>query len=667
MGIFAVAALAGFLLFGWIKAIQKLGDDFQKLRLQSVLGVIGSLALFVVALFVIVLTTQWPSYEVFRIVQDLTGRETTQFILGAAFGCILRYWEPHFWTVRMRPGTRYNWVAISFAGLLLLASAVPYIDRQFGGMTALKTPVAELQFAGKSNAELIFFEEQREIRAAQYLPRFAITNIQKDLDYLKLFQGETKTIAEPCDKNIKEGLEKTYCYTQDFIDKILNPLQQCALRAQNNYLDTESIRHALSPVAQKLRLLIQSGQSQNSTPAEKLSDNLLIKIKQSVNRLKEALVQDKDLPLKEVEKIEQSVNRLKEALVQDKDLPLEEVEKIEQSVNRLKEALVQDKDLPLEEVEKIEQSVNRLKEALVQDKDLPLEEVEKIEQSVNRLKEALVQDKDLPLEEVEKIEQSVDFLKNMCPLGNLESLPTPEVLANTPHIYLVQAFLDGFNENREGAISILKAASKQFGDDHSPGILFNINFFLALFLYDSEYNPESIFPYLDKALEIVKETLDRIDKRKQRTIPLEQCRVLGVDQCKLLKFSQDKLLEAEKRFENAERLAKNSLAYFSAEVGVRKTEALQYAEQNYVDRDKLAPSLKINVIDTLGYVKMAFAARREPPNFDEIEQAKALFQEALSHLESLPRSNRQDIESKRTRKKTFQAHLEQANRLLASR
>ena len=592
MGIFAVAALAGFLLFGWIKAIQKLGDDFQKLRLQSVLGVIGSLALFVVALFVIVLTTQWPSYEVFRIVQDLTGRETTQFILGAAFGCILRYWEPHFWTVRMRPGTRYNWVAISFAGLLLLASAVPYIDRQFGGMTALKTPVAELQFAGKSNAELIFFEEQREIRAAQYLPRFAITNIQKDLDYLKLFQGETKTIAEPCDKNIKEGLEKTYCYTQDFIDKILNPLQQCALRAQNNYLDTESIRHALSPVAQKLRLLIQSGQSQNSTPAEKLSDNLLIKIKQSVNRLKEALVQDKDLPLKEVEKIKQSVNRLKEALVQDKDLPLEEVE---------------------------------------------------------------------------KIEQSVDFLKNMCPLGNLESLPTPEVLANTPHIYLVQAFLDGFNENREGAISILKAASKQFGDDHSPGILFNINFFLALFLYDSEYNPESIFPYLDKALEIVKETLDRIDKRKQRTIPLEQCRVLGVDQCKLLKFSQDKLLEAEKRFENAERLAKNSLAYFSAEVGVRKTEALQYAEQNYVDRDKLAPSLKINVIDTLGYVKMAFAARREPPNFDEIEQAKALFQEALSHLESLPRSNRQDIESKRTRKKTFQAHLEQANRLLASR
>ena len=102
MGIFAVAALAGFLLFGWIECIQKSRSDLQKLRLQRVLGVSGLLALFILTPCVIILTTQWPSYDVFRIVQYLTGRETAQFILGVVFGCILRYWGPDLWALKIQ-------------------------------------------------------------------------------------------------------------------------------------------------------------------------------------------------------------------------------------------------------------------------------------------------------------------------------------------------------------------------------------------------------------------------------------------------------------------------------------------------------------------------------------------------------------------------------------
>ena len=263
------------------------------------------------------------------------------------------------------------------------------------------------------------------------------------------------------------------------------PLQQCALQAQQNHLDTESIRHALSPVAQKLRLLIQLGQPENSTLVESMSDNLLTEIKDSVNRLKKALVQDKALVLKEVE---ESLELLKKK-VQDKDPLPKEVKEVEKNFNLLRKALAQDKDPSPKEVKEVEKNLSLLRKALVQDRD--------------------------PL--LEKIEKSLNLLRDMCPLGNLERLQNPEVLTQAPHIYFVLAYLDGFNDNREGAISILKSASERFGDDHSPGILFNINLALALFLYDSEYDPESIFLYLDEALEIAQETGRRIEKLKQRT------------------------------------------------------------------------------------------------------------------------------------------------------
>ena len=287
MGVFSVAALAGFLLFGWIKAIPKLGDDFQKLRLQSVLGVSGLLALFVLALCVIVLTTQWPSYDAFRIVQDLTGRETAQFILGAAFGCILRYWGPQFWSVSMPPEHRYNWVAISLVGLLLLAAAIPYLDRQLGGMTGLKTPFAEFQFASKGKTGSPPLEKDLQIKALTDLRgslqfvAFSDFFIDMDLLYIKTFPKDESA-------NYRESYKKS----RSFAKKILQPLGRCALNAYENYLDIESIRHELQPVAQILYLLIQQGQGSISSE-EELGISLLVQINESLDDLNRALGKDR--------------------------------------------------------------------------------------------------------------------------------------------------------------------------------------------------------------------------------------------------------------------------------------------------------------------------------------------------------------------------------------
>ena len=557
MVIFAVAALAGFLLFGWTNASPRPRDFFLKPRVQGVLGVLVLGVALVALMFPFVVQIiksmfpfvdqifewmfsddtikpiQWPEYWVALIVQRLTGTEAMRFILGAAFGCILRHWGPHFWEMRLKPETRYNWVAISLAGLLLLAAAIPYIERQLGGMTALKTPVAEFQFEGMTRAESPGFKEQRKIYVLKLIPNFATisSSIKNDLSYLELLEKEAKTITDPSGKKkmlLKKIGERREIYdkTQSFINDILTPLGQCAKHTKNNYLDIESIRHALSPVAQKLRLLIQSGQSQNSTPAIGQLEN-------------------------------------------------------------------------------------------------------EVEKSLELLKKAVRE-------------------KGQCKWDKSEIPSDSKFLTDAPHIYLALALLDGFNENREGAISILKKASEQFGDDHdlSPGILFNINFHLSRFLYNSQHDPESIFRYLDRSLKIAQDTSSRIDKWKQFTIPPDQ---------------QHTLLKVKKRFKKTERWAKNALAYLSAQVGVRKFEALLYAKDNYDNGEKLSQSMKLQIIDTYGYVKMAFAARKVPPDFEEIQQAKALFKDALSHAENLP-----DSESKRTTKRTFQSHLQQADRLMVN-
>ena len=605
MVIFAVAALAGFLLFGWIESTERPREFFNNPRTRCKLGLLALAVALVALMFPVVEeiiksmfagvnqiiewmfpggeieAIQWPEYWVAIIAQRLTGTEAARLILGAVFGCLLRYWGPHFLEMRLRPWTRYNWVAISLVGLLLLAAAAPYLERQLGGMTGLKTPFAEFQFAGKTNADRVAFEVESESRDITLLPAFAQTKIGKDLAYMRRCKDAAETIAEPCDKEIEEGLEETYDSSQVFIKNFLYPLAMCAFWADEGGLDPESIRHALSPVAQQLRLVIlPSGQPGSSTTAEKLSvDELLTKIKKSVKGLKEAFVQDQDLLFQAIEKVEKSVKGLKEALARDKD---------------------------------------------------PL------------------------FQEVEKVEKSVKGLKNMCLLGNLESLPTPEVLANTPHIYLVLARMDRYNGNLDKAISTLKSAPTIFGADHkhSPWVSWLISFYLATYLDEGEYTAEDIFPYIDKALEIAQNTRGRIEQFENLDRNLDK---------------EGELRDAKKNFEDYERWAKNALAYFSARTGVRKFMAFRYAEENYDDLDKLSQWMKPDVIDTYGYVKMAFGARKVPPDFDEIEQAKALFQEALARLEILPEYRRYFRQSKHETKKRFRVHLKQADRLLASR
>ena len=246
---------------------------------------LGVLALGVVAFSVWVLITL-PTLEDVQIVQALSGPKVVQLILGVAFGCILRYWGPHFWEMRMRPGTRYNWVAISLVGLLLLAPAIPYIERQLGGMTGLKTPVAEFQFAGvdQKSKNLLLFKPEREASSSKVIPAFAQQyKMTSDLVYLNFFPPDK--IAE---------LTKIYRESLSFTKSILVPLNQCSWRAYESYLDTESIRHELSPVAQNLRQLIQQGKrilallSQGSTIAE--NKDKLKKAKETGDRLRTKLL-----------------------------------------------------------------------------------------------------------------------------------------------------------------------------------------------------------------------------------------------------------------------------------------------------------------------------------------------------------------------------------------
>ena len=255
MVIFVVAALAGFLLFGWFQTMQRMRPFFLNPGDQRKLGVrvlYVLLLLFIALMFPnigrILPGDWWSEYLAIRIVQVLTGTEATRLILGVAFGCILRYWGSQFWAVHMPPETRYNWVAISLAGLILLAAAAPYLERKLGSMTGLKTPIAEFQFSSTSRGKVDTYLFEKQLDPSKTVPYFAAnTFVGPDLAYVSSFPNQKD-----------HGFQKKYGESLQFIEAFLEPLNLCARQAYNNYLDIESIRHSLSPVAQQLRLLIQS-------------------------------------------------------------------------------------------------------------------------------------------------------------------------------------------------------------------------------------------------------------------------------------------------------------------------------------------------------------------------------------------------------------------------
>ena len=342
--------------------------------------------------------------------------------------------------------------------------------------------------------------------------------------------------------------------------------------------------------------------------------------------LRKFLGQNSYLLLKE---LEESVNRLEESLEPNSDPVLKERQSEEQR----------------QEVQKLKKSVNGLKEFFVQKNDPLLKE---LADNMISLKTMIQQDTGLLQKQLEK---SLNLLWNMCLLGNLEGSLKPEALADAPHIYLELALLDEYNDNLDGGISILQSAVKQFGGDraHSPWILFNINHLLGLMLDDHGHDAESIFLYLDEALEIAQDTLGEIDKSRQPEINDAEKEFLD---------------DFEELFEFAEINVKNSLAFISAQKKVRKFKALQYAEQNYNILKNLHGFTKARVIDTYGYAKMAFVAGETLHNFDEIKRARALFQEALSHIKRVKDRDRETKEVKHYGIITIRSHLDQANRLL---
>ena len=549
-------------------------------------GLLGLLALALLVWSVYVLITL-PDLEDVQSAQNLNGPEVVQLILGAAFGCILRYWAPYFWEMRLGPWTRYNWVAISLVGLLLLAAAFPYINRQLGGMTALKTPVAEFQFSGATRGRVDNYNFEKLSDPKKVAPFFAATLfIRPDLNYFTLFPSANSA-----------GRKTIYKKSQEFGRTYLDPLNVCAVQAYHDYLDIESIRHALSPVAQQLRLLIKAELSQDSAASEKLSiDSVLSKIKESVNRLAEMFFEDKDLTLKEIEETEENVKHLK-LLVQDKPPLLMEVEK----------------------------SLDMLKNAI-------------------GYKSGACD---------HKFEWKTTDEKTFSDLSSN--------LADAPHIYLSLALFDEYNDNPDAAISILKQASAQFdARDLGPSIHFHINYVLGRLLLDSEYDPENVFPYFDKALEIAQATLGNIYEQRgslDRDLNIGKVTCEGIDRCKQITSLQDqveKLDSVKESFELAEIIATNTLAYVSAKKRIRKFRALRYAEHNYniLDgRDRAVQDgvMKTRITDTYGYVKMSFEASKIQPDFDEIERAKALFQEARDHIKGVKARDRQTIEMKRLR------------------
>ena len=189
-------------------------------------------------------------------------------------------------------------------------------------------------------------------------------------------------------------------------------------------------------------------------------------------------------------------------------------------------------------------------------------------------------------------------------------------------------------------INLLEESASQRLRNHAPVVSFNINLALALFLdQQDKHDLKRIFLYLDKALEIAQQAWAKIKGRNPTSNGYH-------------------LLEQYEMF------AKNALAYVSAREGVRKFEALQYAKENYERRSNLLPKDRPRIIDTYGYVKMAFEARKSSPNFDKIADARALFKEAISHQAALYEENPSNLDKHASVMKVLRRHLEQANKLL---
>ena len=216
--------------------------------------------------------------------------------------------------------------------------------------------------------------------------------------------------------------------------------------------------------------------------------------------------------------------------------------------------------------------------------------------------------------------------------------PQIPLLMRGPYIYILLARLLWFLEDIEGSINLLREKEQEFRDD------MNFNLTLAILLYTQGDDLKEARQYLQMGLKIADDAASRVDFELKRTDAA---------------VSKDKLHAMEKRFRAAKRLFKNTIAYWSAKAGDSPFTARLYAKENY----DLYPD-DPEIIDTYGYVRMAFAARKIPPDFDEILEAKRLFEEAISSIKTIKTPTAVDKKAKQRTQLILEQHLEQAKELL---
>ena len=172
----------------------------------------------------------------------------------------------------------------------------------------------------------------------------------------------------------------------------------------------------------------------------------------------------------------------------------------------------------------------------------------------------------------------------------------------------------------------------------------NFNSVLALLLYTRGDDLKDAIQYARSGLKIADDAASRVDRELKRTEAA---------------VSSDKLRSMESRFRTAQQRFRNTIAYLSAQAGDSEFTARLYAKENY----NLSHDDPVT-IDTYGYVKMAFAARKIPPSFDEILEAKRLFEEAISYVKA---PTDEDKGPNLRIRLTIEHHLDQAKDLLNRR
>jgi hypothetical protein len=566
MVIFVLAACAVFFLS--VLLPPPFDFPWPKKKWQVAIGVI---LLCGVLLIFLSLTMPLLGYRFLLIAQRLTGAEATQLLFGMVFGAILRYWGQALLRylearVLMRQalttpaqGTTaqaqarganplmqpYACLTMVLLGLLLVAAAAPYMGELFGGVTGLKTPIVELQFAPKRPEERPILQSEREkfiVESLTSVLGIHSYTIPGDLLELKIQEAllpETTDLSSR-DEKLKQlvSLKNIYIDTDRFIEEGLLPITTCTEAARSEHQDLESLRAAIRPVAQELWRLIRASQSQDSKSMKDAHDMFVATLRRS----------------------HQSALGLVSTPARC----------------------------------------------------------------------------------------TREFPWKAWP-NELKYIPE---MAKCPHIHLIMSGILRFNGNIEGEIALLHPAAKLFSDHAARGAVGKINYFLSQLMYLSERSPESVFKYLDEALRILQEMANRIDRliaRTGQTSEQENFRM--------------KLKERKGGLELAGRGLRNTLAYMSAKIGDREMRAILDAKDNYDNLKEVSGDDVAAFVDTYGYVKMSFAARKDPPVLNEIQQARALFLDAISYA----RSHRGDDEADEILWKQtniIRGHLSEAERIL---